>query len=228
MKIVFNSREPDAACTIFYRDALSRLPDVTVNDFDNYSDYDIAFFMTYPEDLNELKRVKLNYPHLKTAIIDPRNEAVMAYAEYADFLIVDSIEMRDYWTRTKLPIFEYVEFPDLKIKKKNHKKKDKIVIGYHGNVIHLNCMADTVSPALDRLSKKYNIEFHAVYNIKKQGRWEFGLPTDLKIKHIQWHKNVYSNEMSRIDIGIVPGFMPTKDHVQYGHKAKKKWFTKKK
>lgn len=208
MKIVFNSRLPDAACTVFYHDAFSRLCNIQFYDYENWQDYDIALFMTYRIDLEDLKKVKTENPDLKTAIIDPRGSWVNNYLKYANFLIVDSLEMRDYWSGCSLPIFEYAEYPDLKKIRNNHLlEKDKIVIGYHGNVVHLESMGDTLVPAIERLGERYDIELWAMYNPAAHGEWKSNLP-DVKVKHIQWSMENYYEYLAKVDIGIVPCFLP--------------------
>ena len=37
---------------------------------------------------------------------------------------------------------------------------------------------------------------------------EYGLPKNLKTRHIQWHENVYNEELSNVDVGIIPTSMP--------------------
>ncbi len=208
MKIVFNSRLPDAACTIFYHDALRQLDGINFYDYDHWDEYDIALFMTYRIDLEDLKRVKIRYPSLRTAIIDPRGAWVEEYLQYADFLVVDSLEMRDYWSGSALPIFEYAEYPDLKIiKRDNLRQQGKVIIGYHGNVIHLESMRDHLTPALERINREYDVELWAMYNPAAHGTWDKNVPK-MKIKHIQWSMDNYYEFLAKVDIGIVPCFLP--------------------
>ena len=44
------------------------------------------------------------------------------------------------------------------------------------------------------------------------------------MKHIQWYEDVYENEMTEFDIGIVPAFMPTIDTVKYEKSTKRHWW----
>ncbi|KAB2891946.1 MAG: hypothetical protein F9K32_02120 [Desulfobulbaceae bacterium] len=211
MKIVFNSKLPDAASSAFYHDGLQRLHNISFFDYEHWHNYDVALFMTYKPDLEDLKAAKTSCPSLVTAIVDPRGSWVKSYLEYADFLIVDSIEMRDYWAYTGLPIFEYAEFPDLKVHKKTYSHEDqKIIIGYHGNKIHLDSMRNTIVPALERLSRETEIELWAMYNIAALGRWDRNMP-GIEIRHIQWSMENYYEYMARVDIGIVPCFLPERN-----------------
>jgi len=208
VKVVFNSREKEAACTIFYRDGFSHCKDIILYDSERYSEYDVALFMTYKKDLEDLKEVKRRYPGIKTAIIDPRGSWVAPYLPYADFLVVDSLEMKDFWAFARKPIFEYVEYPDIGVLPKNHREKEKIVIGYHGNKIHLECMYERITPALEQIAEKYDVEFWAMYNIADLGQWNRLLPKKIKIRHIQWSKERYHDELAQVDIGINPCFIP--------------------
>ena len=217
MKIVFNSRLPQAPCTVFYHDALTQLEHVTAYDYENWDSYDVALFMTYREDLLDLIRIKTENPDLITAIIDPRGEWVKKYLGYADFLIVDSLEMRDYWSVSELPIFEYAEYPAITLRRKKHSATSgKTIIGYHGNKIHLESMEGAIVPALDRLGKEYDVELWAMYNIEERGKWEKGVP-DIKVRHIQWSYDNYYDCMAEVDIGIVPCFLPEKNWFRFAN-----------
>lgn len=182
--------------------------DFIISRDDDFADADYAFFMTYAADLEELKRVKELYPKLKTAILDPRGEQAEPYIKYCDFLIMDSIEMRDYFSKFSIPIFTYYEFPLFSSVPKEHKVNDRIIIGYHGNKVHLTAMFPKITSALKILAQEKNIEFWAIYDVKGLGYWNIGVPDGVKVRHIQWHSKVYSEEMLDIDIGIVPSTMP--------------------
>jgi glycosyltransferase involved in cell wall biosynthesis len=121
----------------------------------------------------------------------------------ADFLLVSSLEHRDLLLEYNKDIFIYYSFPEIKEIEKEHKDKEKIVIGYHGNKVHLECMSD-VSQALDQLSDKYKIELWAIYNINKLGEWKRNLPKKCPVKHIQWSEDNYYQYLSQSDIGIMP------------------------
>lgn len=201
MKITFNTSNPTAPCTEFYTSAFKGIEEITFYD-QNYSLYDIALFMTY--DYEKIKYIKESFPHLKIGIIDPRSNKVYDSTQYCDFIIVDSIEMEDYWRISKRPIFRYVEYPNIPYIKKEHKEKDKIIIGYHGNQIHLECMTQNVTPALTVLGKKYNIELLIMHNSSPPTGNEKWYPKNISVRHVPWSMNNYVQELARSDIGIVP------------------------
>lgn len=211
MKIVFNTRTPDAVASYNYRGALSSINILTLDDWDHYEKYDIALFMTYNRDLEELAKAKKKYPNLKVGLIDPRGSFVETYLKYVDFLVIDSIEMKDFFSRYQLPMFTYYEYPNIAEKTKEHKNKEPVIIGYHGNAIHLMSMYPNVSEALDLLAKNFNIEFWAMFNIKKNGLTKIGLPKNLPVRHIQWSEENFYKYLAKADIGIVPNLMPIKN-----------------
>ncbi len=214
LKFVFNTFSPDAAAAQFYAQGLRTLGDITFNDLDNYTAYDIAFFPTYPADLEEMKRAKTLNPALKTVLLDPRGSQVEIYLDHTDLLVVDSIEMKDFFSRYNLPIYTYYEYPNAPLMQKAHENQEKIIIGYHGNKIHLTAIYPEITAALEKLANEYDIEFWAVYNIAQLGKWNIGVPRNVKVRHIQWDMDVYEKYLSQVDIGIVPACMPVKQNTR--------------
>ena len=201
MKIDFVTTQPNAACSMFYSDALKRIPEVTLYD-PNVNDYDVVLVMTY--DHHAVKKIKEINPNSKVGLLDPRNHTVADSARHCDFLVVDSIEMEDYWSSVKKPIFRYVEYPDIPILQKTHRDTDVFKIGYHGNQIHLDCMQDTVTPALSNLSERYKIELVVVYNGRPPSGIEPWIPKGVDVKHVQWSEHCYTSQLAQCDIGLVP------------------------
>ena len=222
MKIVFNTRIPDAPCAQFYKDAFSaNRGEITFFDKENIGCYDIALFMTYDEDLCDLVEAKKRYPHLKIGLIDPRGSQVKSVLSYVDFLIVDSLEMKDFFAEFPIPIHLYAEYPNIKKQYKKHKNDahKPIIIGYHGNSLHLAGMFPNITLALEELSKKYSLEFWAMYNIKQSGYCHLGLPKNMPVKHIQWIEENYFKYLSSADIGVTPNLMPIRNICKIKRKA---------
>jgi glycosyltransferase involved in cell wall biosynthesis len=201
MKIDFITSQPHAACSQFYSDALKVLPDVTLYD-PNIADYDVILVMTYDHEL--VPKIREINPKAKIGLIDPRNFNVLDNTKFCDFLIVDSIEMEDYWSVSKKPMFRYVEYPNIRKVTKTHTSKDHIKIGYHGNLVHLQCMKNTVTPALENLSKKYSIELVVMYNGLPPTGNEDWVPKGVKVSHVSWGMTKYEEELASCDIGLVP------------------------
>ena len=226
MKIVFNTREPHAAASLFYQQAFQGIEEMDFYNRD-FSAYDVALFMTY--DYTEIEQIKKSFPHLKIGIIDPRIPAVLNATPYCDFLIVDGVEMEDFWRVSQKPIFRYVEYPrfsldekeknsirefKLKLRTASPHNSDKIYIGYHGNSHHLMEGAHTLSPALADLGKKYNIELLLMHNnppAKFEEQYKKSLPARVKTRCVPWSMNNYKQFLALSDIGIVPnnlGLLP--------------------
>lgn len=221
MKIIFNTRVPDLPASQFYLEGFQLNTEVKFFDYNNYEKYDFALFMSYKEDWNDIKEAKRINSKLKIGVCDPRGTSIKKIVHLVDFFLVDSIEMYDFFQSFNIPIFIYPDIPKLPIIEKEHKKKDKIIIGYHGNLLHLRSIFPHITQALDYLSDKYNIELWVVYNIKN-GKWDFALPKKCKVRHIQWHKNVYIQELKNVDIGICPSLMPLRN-INFIKKISTKW-----
>lgn len=193
----------------FYMDALRKSGSFCTQDFDNYCNYDVGLFPTYTSDLEEMLKAKEVNPGIITGIVDPRGSNIKSYIEQADFLVVDSLEMRDFFSSYGKSIFTYHEYPDISLGERIPRKENsKIIIGYHGNMVHLVSMYPEITTALERLADKYDIELWAIYNIEKLGKWTIGIPNNIHIRHIQWSPRVYQEHLSNVDIGIVPACMP--------------------
>lgn len=179
---------------------------VTNNDWLHYDFYDVAVFMA-PD--SEVQKAKQQNPKLLVGIFDPKATLARQRTEVraADFLIVSSIEQREFFIKFNRNIFIYYMFPDTREMTKAHGNKDRIVIGYHGNKQHLDAMQD-VTNALDVLSTRHSIAFHAIYNIKKLGRWTYNVPQKCPVKHIQWDPTTMPNELNVCDIGVQPSLLP--------------------
>ncbi len=219
MKIIFVTKYLDSPCAMFYWEALSSIDNIDLNTCNSYENYDIALFMTYPEDIDELIRVKKAYPNIKTGLIDPRGSHIKRCLPQTDFLIVDSLEMKDFFSKFQRPIFQYYEYPNLQRKVKKHFLKKPTIIAYHGNAIHLTSMYPNITKAIELLAKKYDLEFWAMYNIQDQGKCKFGMPKNIPVKHIQWSYENYYKYLAHADIGIVPNMMPMKNINKLKHKA---------
>lgn len=180
--------------------------EVARNEWENYHRYDVVLFMAPDSKVVEAKR---SNPNLLCGIFDPKvtHHWQKEEVQSADFLVVSSIEQREFFLRYNKQIFIYYMFPDIEAVTKSHTQKEKIIIGYHGNKQHLDAMADA-SRALDELAQVHNIELWAIYNIKKLGRWKRNVPKRCPVKHIQWSENALVENLRECDIGIVPSVLP--------------------
>lgn len=179
---------------------------VVYNDWGNYQNYELVFFVGYDSEVEKVKKIN---PQALTGIMCPYlvEKRYRKESKLADFLLVDSIEMRETFLKYNKNIIIYYMFPEVEEVVHNHVAKEKIIIGYHGNKTHLDCM-DNFSDTLDKLAAKYNIEFWALYNIKRYGKWKKNLPKKCPIKHIQWLKEDYCKHLMQCDIGLIPAKIP--------------------
>lgn len=212
MKIVFNTLRPSSPASIFYRAGLSLMTEISFDDREHFDLYAVALFMGFPDDFNLIKKAKQQNPSIKIGIIDPRSDEITEISDYIDFFILDSLEMIDFFCKFQKPIFQYFEYPLFEPQKKIHEQKSKIVIGYHGNKVHLMAMWEGLSPALQRLAADMapgvSLVFKPIYNIKQLGLWDVGVPSHIEIDHTQWDEKTFQIELSSCDVGVVPAFLP--------------------
>lgn len=211
MKVLMNTNYQSAGVKICMDDMAPKFiklgHQVIRNDWHNYQNYDLILFMAPDSQIIEAKKIN---PRAITGMMLPTlTKSRIKEIQSADFLLVSSIEHRDFFLKYNKNIFIYYSFPEITAVFKEHTAKEKIIIGYHGNKVHLDCMSD-VRKALDKLADKYNIELWAIYNIKKLGQWKKNLPKKCPVKHIQWSEDSYYDYLGQADIGIVPAKTPTK------------------
>tara|TARA_R110002126_G_scaffold140855_2_gene285697 strand:- start:1877 stop:2857 length:981 start_codon:yes stop_codon:yes gene_type:complete len=209
MKIAFLTRQYTSACSVFYATALNKM-DADISFYTHipkdepiWKEFNIVLVMTYDHEL--CKHIKGSMREdAKLGIIDPRGSNVCESLKYCDFIVIDSIEMEDFWRSENKPIFRYAEYPDIGYENKLHTDKDQLTIGYHGNTLHLNEMANTITPALKNLSKKFNLKLLVMYNGQKPTGKEPWFVNSIETEHIPWSMENYKNALSKSDIGIVP------------------------
>lgn len=222
MKIVFNTNYTGAAAFIGIDQMIPMLEreghEVKRNDWDNYQNYDVAFFMS-PD--SKVREAKLKNPKIVTCIIDPKTvgrferlrhkslwkQPIMRELKEADLTLVSSIEHRDHIVKYNKNCFIFYFFPTTLKEKQVHSEKKKITIGYHGNKVHLSSMPE-VSWALDKLADKYDIELMAIYNVKKLGKWTKNRPKKCNVIDVQWNPDM-ALDLKKSDIGISPSIKAT-------------------
>ena len=210
MKVLFNTNYKSAGTKVCVEDLSQKFAraghSISFNDWGGYMDHNLALFMAPDSKIREAKKAN---PKILCGLMDPKMSTKKneLEARAADFLIVSSIEQRDFFLKYNKNIFIYYMFPDVPAFSKTHSQKDKIIIGYHGNKQHLDAMAD-VSWALDELAKNHNIELWAIYNIEKLGKWTQNCPSVCTVKHIQWFEESLIENLKVCDIGVAPSLIP--------------------
>lgn len=213
MRFLFTTENRAGASTFLYSRLLSQLggiPGVELDLYkDDYSNYDVVLFMGYDPRIDEVRAVN---PGAKIGVIDPRPSSGLDFTD-ADFLIAHGPEMKDWYASTGLPTYIYPPYPLVGPGIRDRAADSPLIIGYHGNKVHLHEMYPRITSALEALSSRYRIELRVIYNIETLGRWTKGLPdsSNIEIKHIQWAEDSYDSHLADVDIGLMPNFMAIPD-----------------
>jgi len=120
-----------------------------------------------------------------------------------DFIIVGSIEEKESLIEHNKNcfLFPQIEKMYLNVEPKIHLKKNKIIIGYHGNQYHLNHMNCGLKSALEELHKEFNIELIFICSSNKE--WREGKP-NIPTVFKKWDIKTIINDIKTFDIGIIP------------------------
>ena len=214
LKFILNSNYAGAAAWICIEQLSKTLQEMgyiaVKNDFNNYKNYDVVIFMSNDE---EIDIARSQNPEILVGIVDPKlgRHELIKKAIKADFLMVSSVEHRDIFLKYNPNTFIFYMLPDIPEIRKKHNDNKKIIIGYHGNKVHLEAFYPKITSVLSTLSKKYEIELWAMYHIEALEKWELGVPEEVEVKHIQWKEENYIKYMSKVDIGLVPNELPQKN-----------------
>lgn len=161
-----------------------------------------VYIMSKYSSPEEIKKAK-QFNKALVGLIHPSdaNNYEFSKLKLADFLIVGSIEEKAYYQNYKKEVVRFPQIENYTFKKKDHKNKKKIIFGYHGNLENLKNSNLNYIKALEKLSKKINLEFWTIYD-KSLGTWKG--TKKLNIKHINWSQRNLKNFLNKIDIGLVP------------------------
>lgn len=179
---------------------------VGFNQWDGYDAYDYVIFMGYESRVAE---ARTKNPAIKVGLGDPKVENQQE-AALADFLLVSSVEQHDLFLSVNPNCFIYYMFPEMPCLTIQPRQREKTVIGYHGNKVHLDALFPRVTSALERLSRKRPVELRVIYNVRALGRWAIGrrAPFSFPVTLVQWSPEALVNALSDADIGIVPNDIP--------------------
>lgn len=218
MRILFTTDFKTSPSTQINQPNLERLRELGVEfDVHNraYEKYDVVIFMGYDPDIAGVRKVNRN---AKVGVMDVRPNDLQKVLG-ADFILANGLEMKEFCQRWCSNIFVYYIYPHLALPPRLHAPGEKVVIGYHGNRVHLETMKPRVWKAIRALSRDRAIEFRAIYNIKTLGKTSLEhLDCEhLEVKHIQWAEDAVERHFGDVDIGIAPDLLPMRNIV----KAKK-------
>lgn len=183
-----------------------------MNDWDHYAAYDFAIFPGWDHDM---EKARLQNPGIRVGLVDPKQSRLefISAARAADFLMVSSLEQRDAFLRLNRNILIHYMFPDVPARERIHAASETLVVGYHGNRVHLECMQGGVQVALEQLARQRPVEFVMVYNLAAHGRARIGLPDTGLVpqRHVQWTADGFTDAIAGVDIGLVPAYLPIRD-----------------
>ena len=151
-------------------------------------------------------------PKVKIVLADPKLESPRSTKNLHtyDLLLVGSREMAAKLSKhnSNTLLFYWVPALPKATFSREMRVNSPLVIGYHGNRLHLEEMRKTVVPALNELAKSYSFRLHAHYNYEAQGLWKPPGELAARVDHHQWQGDATWRKLSRADIGIVPNLMP--------------------
>lgn len=140
----------------------------------------------------------------KIGLINPSLKFIKKkFRDKVDFIIVGSLEERDFWLDYYNAVFIFPLIEKNFTKKKIHQNKDEIIFGYHGNLRHLQEMNPEIIKALEEFSKEKKVVLKVIYD-KKLGKWNKNRPK-IKIEEKNWNFTTLENDLLTCDVGIVPG-----------------------
>ena len=169
----------------------------------NIDRYDWIFVMSYEEDLKIIQKLSKTKHRIKFALIDPRLPINNDIVKKIDLIILDSLEMEDFYIKYHIPIFKYVAYPNIKIQGKKNLNQKVINLGYHGNLAHLNEMSKFIINALERLGNEFQINLNLLYNFENKKKFKKKIK-NIKINHVQWSISNFKSFLENCDLGIVP------------------------
>ena len=216
VKILINSKDTNGISYLLHKQGMKNIPNINFNDFNNYEKYDVVLFFKYQLKSKDLIFARKKNNRILIGIIDPRQNLSKKIIEEIDFLVVDSIEMKDYYLNLSKPILFYYEFEST-ISTKIKNEEQVTYIGYHGNKVHLLSMFPSIINALSKLSLKYNLKILLLYNHNKLGKLPEFITKNINFEYLQWNQTNLRYFLSKVDIGIVPNFKPVifKKFLQY-------------
>jgi len=213
INLLLYSNKPKSPSWIFYSKLLVSNNKLIHYDYSTevnipyLANYDIVLLFGSNYDLSEIRAQNKN---VIIGHLEPRAAQRNDLFNY-DFIIVNSIESQDYFSKYCKSTFLYPTYPILHNKNNLIKKNNpKLVIGYHGNKIHLEAMNYRISNALNDLKNKIDYEFWVMYDIEGLGKWSESGLVGVNVRHIQFDEKNYESYMSKVDIGIVPQLIPVR------------------
>lgn len=204
MKIAFYTNNFDLPSSYLHKECFfESILDIEKFNEHNIVNYDWIFVMSYEDDLKIIHKLDKSKYKFKFALVDPRLPINNDIIKKIDLIILDSIEMEDFYIKYNVPIYKYVAYPNIKIENKINRDRKEINLGYHGNLDHLNEMSDFIINALEKLGCEFQINLNLLYNFENKKKFKKKI-RNIKINHIQWNISNFKSFLENCDLGIVP------------------------
>lgn len=213
MRFLFDTEYRDAVSTVINLDNFRRLEAIDGVSFsafkDDYAHHDVILFMGYDP---KIEAARAAHPNAKIGVVDIRPGGFET-AKGADFLVSNGPEMTAFAARHFSNIIEYPIYPTASPASTRERSSESLVISYHGNKAHAVAMFPHVTRAIEELARMFPIELRLIYNVGKLGPVPeaFRAREPVSLKVVDWHPQVYQQELAESDIGIVPNLTPMHD-----------------
>lgn len=162
--------------------------------------------------ISQVKRIK-SAGSTKIAIADPKikTRPQILLAQLCDFALVGSIEHRKALDTLGVASELFTFIPSLAAGTRPlapSLESKRLVLGYHGNKVHLETFAKRTLKVIDTGIDSREIELRVFYNIKALGLWKPGRLRNIHVIHNSWHPTETYQELAKVDVGLVPNSIP--------------------
>ena len=196
-------------CEIGYRT-------VEISSINQISDYDCNIVIVSKEDARYIPLIREKFTGIIGAI-NPEKKT----AKLADFSIVGSHEERLSLVSARPSfLFPLIEKMYEGQSPRKHKKKGTLVIGYHGNPMHLRRLSQGLGAAIDDFSEERELVFR-IFVSKEVALPSSCLPKKAAVEVNTWSLDTIVENLSQIDVGVVMGvtncFLPKFQLKRWGY-----------
>ena len=187
--------------------------EAALNDTEDLARYDVVILGKGLGSLKWVDRIESENPSALVGwvntSIEPRraDSETRRRNERIDFLLVGSVEERDFRLQFKREIFIFPLIERLYTGWKEHTDHQPIVLGYHGNSAHLLEFSPHLTGALEILAGEISMKLIAVHNLPEGWQWRLGRPS-FEIEEHEWDFDTVEELLLRCDIGLVPYSVP--------------------
>jgi len=153
----------------------------------------------------EIHFFKEKYPGALIGIIHPTNDTKSDREKIrlAEYFVVGSLEERDGLLKFGKTILQFPQIENIPLATKKHSTKSELLIGYHGNRMHIENAGPEFWGAIDQIADESCAKLRLIYNIKSVGKAK--IETRMPAEHVQWDLKTVWRSLGECDIGLVPG-----------------------